>query len=554
MQNGRYEILETIGSGTTGRVDRARDTVIGRTVALKTFLRGKGNGTAYEQLLREAQIVGQLNHPSIVGLYDVGLDENGVAYLVMEYVPGSTLETLLLNGPIPFRKACAWGADLASALARAHAAGIIHGDVKPANILVTEEGRVKLSDFGISRFSTRVSGSGSLRGTPAYISPEQIEGKPQDCRSDLFSLGIVIYEMVTGKRPFEGTSIGAVCGQILYADPPPPSSVNPATSPALDRIMALCLAKDPAGRYANGDDLARDLYPLARRNAQPVVRPEPRPWLFRPMAPLPRSVVWATAALAVVAIAAAASVRLVRAVQARLSVPPLPPSVAISLAPKAPETLLSFSAQPQIQDSQSVPSATHSAAQTGSAKSEPKSSRHPAASAHLRSAPAQAASLAANLPQHNLPMHGARMASPGSSVIAPRRGQLEVEILAQVADATLAVYADRELLFTKSSGAADQNKPLHLQYALPLGLRQLRVALYGPDKSLQTEKEGLVEIRAGASNKLAIRVVRHSKFLRKRDTALEVIWPAAAPAYSVKSAPAGITPAHFAAAATQLRR
>ena len=552
MQNGRYEILETIGAGTTCRVDRARDTVIGRTVALKTFLRGMGKGTAYEQLLREAQIVGRLNHPSIVGLYDVGLEENGAAYLVMEYVPGNTLESLLLNGPIPFRKACAWGADLASALARAHAAGIIHGDVKPANILVTAEGGVKLSDFGISRFSTQLSGSGNLRGTPAYISPEQIEGNPQDCRSDLFSLGVVIYEMVTGKLPFWGTSVGAVCGQILNADPPPPSHVNPATSPALDLIMALCLAKDPAGRYANGDDLARDLYPLARRNAEAIVRPEPSPWLFRPMPLLPRGVVWAAVALTVVAMAAAASVRLTRAVESRLSVPPPPPSVAISLAPKAPETLLSLSAQHQSQDSHSVPSAVPSVARTGSAKRGPKSSRHPAASAHPRPAPAQAASVAANLPQ--LPLPAARMASPGSSVIAPRRGQLEVEILPQVVDATLAVYADRELLFTKFLRAADQNKPFHLQYALPVGLHQLRVAVYGPDKSLQTEKEGLIGIRADANDKLAIRVAHHNKFLRKHDTALEVIWPAAAPVSSAKSAPAGKTPSHFAAAATQLPR
>ena len=410
---------------------------------------------------------------------------------------------------------------------------------------------MKLTDFGISRFSTQLSGSGSLRGTPAYISPEQIEGNPQDCRSDLFSLGIVIYEMVTGKLPFWGTSVGAICGQILNAVPPAPSHVNPATSPALDRIMALCLAKDPDGRYANGDDLARDLYPLARRNAQPIVHPEPSPSLFRPMPLLPRTVVLAAAALAVVAIAAAVSVRLTR-VQSRLSVPPLPPSVAISLAPKAPETLLSLSAQSQAQDSQSVPSAAPSAARTGSAKREPKSSRHPAASAHPRPAPAQAASVAANLPQ--LPLPAARMASPGSSVIAPRWGQLEVEILPQVAEATLAVYADRELLFTKFLRAADQNKPFHLQYVLPLGLHQLRVAVYGPDKSLQTEKEGLVGIRADANDKLAVRVAHHNKFLRKHDTALEVIWPAAAPASSAESAPAGKTPSHFAAAATQLPR
>src|SRR6266403_1398769 len=169
----RYEILGHLGSGASSRVDKARDNVIGRTVALKTFLNDFGHGLE-QQFLREAQIVGQLSNPSIVQLYDVGINEHGIPFLVMEYVAGKTLEDHLDPSALPLQRACAWAADLAGALALAHRAGIIHGDFKPGNILVTAENKVKLGDFGIARFASQSSGSGNLRGTPAYLAPEQI--------------------------------------------------------------------------------------------------------------------------------------------------------------------------------------------------------------------------------------------------------------------------------------------------------------------------------------------------------------------------------------------
>ncbi len=161
---GRYEFIETLGTGATSRVDKARDTLIGRTVALKTFLHGFGSGDVQKQFLREAQIIGRLAHPFIVGLYDVGTDANGVPYFVMEYVEGKTLEKVLDAGPLPLEKAALWATDLAAAISRAHRAKVIHGDIKPANILITKEGQVKLGDFGIARFATQVSSSGTLDG------------------------------------------------------------------------------------------------------------------------------------------------------------------------------------------------------------------------------------------------------------------------------------------------------------------------------------------------------------------------------------------------------
>ena len=260
---GRYEFIETLGTGATSRVDKARDTLIGRVVALKTFLHGFGSGDVQKQFLREAQIIGRLAHPFIVGLYDVGTNADGVPYFVMEYVDGKTLEKVLDDGPLPLEKAALWATDLAAAIARAHRAKVIHGDIKPANILITKEGQVKLGDFGIARFATQVSNSGVLMGTPAYLSPEQIQGNTQDTRSDLFSLGIILYQMTTGVQPFSGSSVSAVCAQIVAIMPAPPSHHNPSLPPAFDRIVMRCLAKDPADRYATAEALGASLYPFA---------------------------------------------------------------------------------------------------------------------------------------------------------------------------------------------------------------------------------------------------------------------------------------------------
>jgi serine/threonine protein kinase len=262
-QKGRYQALEPIGSGTTSRVDKARDNVIGRTVALKTFIHTFDEDLE-EQFLREAQLVGQLSHPAVVQLYDVGIDQEGIPFLVMEYVAGKTLEQHLETSPPTVQRACAWAADLANALALAHRAGIIHGDVKPGNILITPENKVKLGDFGIARLATQHSASGQLRGTPAYLAPEQIRNEFQDQRSDQFSFGVVFYQMLTGIRPFAGKTLGAVCAQILNDEPVAPSRHNPAVPHALDQVVARCLAKNPDDRFASCEDLAKSLYPFCR--------------------------------------------------------------------------------------------------------------------------------------------------------------------------------------------------------------------------------------------------------------------------------------------------
>jgi eukaryotic-like serine/threonine-protein kinase len=308
LQNGRYEIIETLGCGGTSRVDRARDTVIGRTVALKSFLQGFGRD-GEQQFLREAQTIGSLSHNSIAHLYDICTDTGGAPFLVMEFIPGKNLEQLLAESPIPFARAAVWAADIASALACAHRAGIIHGDVKPSNIRVAENEQVKLVDFGVARFASQLSGSDRVLGTPAYLSPEQIEGRKQDGRSDLFSLGVVLYEMITGVRPFTGDSLGDVCAQILTAKPIPPSRLNPAVPAALDRIVARCLAKNPEERYQSGNELARALYLVARCGNKLSSQPKRNYWFMRPAHPRDLLAIASAVLLLVGAVIGAGSLR-----------------------------------------------------------------------------------------------------------------------------------------------------------------------------------------------------------------------------------------------------
>ncbi len=242
---GRYEILEVIGVGANSRVARAFDPLIAR-------------------------------HPAVIALHDMGIDEpSQTPYLVMEFIQGQSLEKLLEKGSIPCSKACAWAAEVATALAVAHRKGVIHGDVKPANILITEDDRIKLTDFGMARLASRDSKDTPLLGSPAYWCPEQIVGKPQDARSDIFSLGVVMYEMVTGHRPFDADSLQGICSRILSSTPLPPSHANPSVPAAFNELIASCLAKDPSQRCASAETLAERLHPLSRRNAPSQTQAQP---------------------------------------------------------------------------------------------------------------------------------------------------------------------------------------------------------------------------------------------------------------------------------------
>ena len=273
---GRYEILEVIGVGANSRVARAFDPLIARIVAIKLFPTELARGEARNRFVQEARVVGQISHPAVIALHDMGIDEpSQTPYLVMEFIQGQSLEKLLEKGSIPCSKACAWAAEVATALAVAHRKGVIHGDVKPANILITEDDRIKLTDFGMARLASRDSKDTPLLGSPAYWCPEQIVGKPQDARSDIFSLGVVMYEMVTGHRPFDADSLQGICSRILSSTPLPPSHANPSVPAAFNELIASCLAKDPSQRCASAETLAERLHPLSRRNAPSQTEAQP---------------------------------------------------------------------------------------------------------------------------------------------------------------------------------------------------------------------------------------------------------------------------------------
>jgi serine/threonine protein kinase len=511
MQKDRYEILGPLGFGATSRVDKARDKIIGRTVAIKTLVHSFGAAPQQKLFMREAQIVGQLSHPAIVSLFDVGIEETGIAYLVMEYVNGRTLQQVLSESPIPWPRACSWAADLATALGRAHTAGIIHGDVKPANVMVTEEGEVKLSDFGIARFATQVSNSGRIMGTPAYLSPEQILGEPHSTRSDLFSLGIVLYQMLTGVPPFDGSSVAAVCAQILSTHPVPPSKRNPSLPQGLDHIVMRCLAKKPEDRYPSGEALAASLFPLARRAPLPPSQAKVS-WWSRPIQPRD---VWAFASVLVLVVA---SVPVGRAVAAHYHSPLAPPIVAIA-APKPPEESLKYWPPDVALDLQSVRPESH-------IQRTPRA-HHPASVATPHHAELSRVVAPAARETHPEVSVAAPVFMAPASPATAQRASLHINIDASVAEGTLAIFADHELLLTTALYTRTTSEPLRIEHSLPAGPHQLRVALYRPDKSLQTEKEGLGEIRTNAENALTIRVTRRSRHLIKHETALDVIWPSA---------------------------
>ncbi len=281
---GRYEITGELGRGAMGVVYKALDPTIGRTVALKT-MRLDVHGLDAQEMVRrfqnEARAAGVLNHPNIVTIYDAG-EEDGIFYIAMEFIEGTTLHELLAEKRVlPTDEVVQISRQICRGLDYAHSNGIVHRDVKPANIMLMPNGTVKIMDFGIAKSGGQVTNTGQVLGTPNYMAPEQVKGRPLDGRSDLFSLGVILYEMLTGEKPFVGQNVTTIIYKIVNETPITPRDLDVTVHPGLSAIVTKALAKAPDDRYQSGAELIRDLenYKLAGtgRNGSTGALPVPVP-------------------------------------------------------------------------------------------------------------------------------------------------------------------------------------------------------------------------------------------------------------------------------------
>jgi eukaryotic-like serine/threonine-protein kinase len=289
----RYEVEAPLGTGGMAEVWRGHDRVLNRTVAIKTLLPQFARDASFvDRFRREAQAAARLNHSGIVSVYDSGTDGD-TPYIVMQYIEGRTLADFLGSGKtLPPAQAAKIAQEIAEALGVAHAHGVIHRDIKPANVMITRDGKVLVADFGIARL---ISGpetapqTSAVLGTASYLSPEQAQGQPVDARSDIYALGVVLYEMLSGRPPFTGDSPMAIAYKQVNATPPAPSSANPEVPPELDAVVMRALSKNPANRYQTGQEFADDLerartggqvlatplLPAAGEATQVISRPQP---------------------------------------------------------------------------------------------------------------------------------------------------------------------------------------------------------------------------------------------------------------------------------------
>jgi WD40 repeat protein len=267
---GPYELASSIGAGGMGEVYRAHDSRLGRDVAVKVIPASlASDASRVSRFQQEARAAAALNHPNILAVYDIGTHDQ-CPYIVSELLEGQSLRDRLRDGPLPIRKVIDYSLQIARGLAAAHDRGIVHRDLKPDNIFITKDGRVKILDFGLAKLTrpetgtedqtnTVVSDPGTVLGTVGYMSPEQVRGKEVDARSDLFSFGAVLYEMISGKRAFTGDSAADVLSAIIKEEPPDLTEANQSVSPALDRVVRHCLEKNPAERFQSAHDLAFNL-------------------------------------------------------------------------------------------------------------------------------------------------------------------------------------------------------------------------------------------------------------------------------------------------------
>jgi eukaryotic-like serine/threonine-protein kinase len=286
MNYGRYQIVGELGKGSMGVVYKAHDPQIDRSLALKVLRPDRITSEEFvRRFLKEAQAIGRLSHANIVTLYDVGQD-HGTIFIAMELLTGKTLKDAMAERQLTAQEIIHIGVQVAEALDYAHQKGIVHRDIKPSNIILTSDGPAKLTDFGIARIEDpaahQQTQAGEILGTPVYMSPEQVMGQPVDGRSDLYSLGVILYEMAMGRKPFSGESIAAVFSSIVQETPPEPIIPDSPIAPRLSALIMKAISKRPEDRFSTGREMAQPLKACLERRKSDVQRqeretPKPKP-------------------------------------------------------------------------------------------------------------------------------------------------------------------------------------------------------------------------------------------------------------------------------------
>lgn len=513
---GRYEIVAELGRGAMGVVYKARDPQIDRIVALKTVsLWGQEPAEEKEfrmRFMNEAQAAGRLHHPGIVSVFDVGESpENQNPYIVLEYVAGESLNRILSREKkLPLKQALQLAEEIAQALDYAHAQGVIHRDIKPANILVTEAGHAKIADFGIAKLNlAHFTIPGRVLGTPAYMAPEQLSGEGVDGRSDLFSLGVILYAMVTGHSPFQGSSATTVCFKVANREPIAASALDMSLPPQLDAVISRAMAKEPSERYQKGTDFADDL-----RILQQAYKPTTTTTTLHAMT--------ATAILAgnpkkgrssateVHPIAAVAQVR--NAFRHLLQKMPIRDLV---LGAATVLLLVVVAAQLKLFQSASK-TGSNSAALDG-----PTSSTFEASRATLRAEPATPV-LPAQAPVASIKTSSAKnhaKASHAARQIVVPLSTIDLTVQHQFKDATLSIWVDDKLLHTRALHGGVQKKLVVFNGVrgmdsetlnIPAGKHVLRFRAVTPDRTVDISKTIPVDLVGGDTKSLQLTFDRHN--------------------------------------------
>ncbi|HEY6766047.1 MAG TPA: serine/threonine-protein kinase [Candidatus Sulfotelmatobacter sp.] len=539
---GRYEILGELGRGAMGVVYKARDPKIGRLVALKTvLLRGQEPEEEQEfrkRFLCEAQAAGRLQHPGIVAIYDVGEDqEHHDPYIVLEYVSGESLSRVLSREKkLPLARALQLAEEIAEALDYAHAQGVVHRDIKPANILLTEDGRAKIADLGIAQLNlAHFTLPGRVLGTPAYMAPEQLSGEGVDGRSDIFSLGVILYAMVTGHSPFQGNSATTVCFKVVNREPMPASAFDMQLPPALDAIIARAMAKDPVQRYQRGSECAADLRqvrlqsqkssapaalhaPSSKAPAKgtpPGVNPNAAAGVvqlenFLHEAGKKKVVKYCVGGAAVVALCLLAGIPIKRIISARKK-PVRRMEIAQKINSKGEATAAvkpRDSIVAEMEVAEPVPSAVAPAADVPARVRE---SRKPTP----KRAPLKARPVSNSILQP--------VSVPATRSVAVPTSMVELAIAHQFKDATLSLWVDDQLTVTRLLHGESQKRLVVFKgikgiesqsFQIPVGSHQIRVRAQSSDPAVDLSKTISADFAPGDNKTLQITFEKHNTAMR----------------------------------------